>query len=98
MLKKIAIGVVAILAIILGLAATKPNEFAVTREITIKAPPEKIVPLIADFHNWTHWSPWEHLDPGMVRGAFRKRRGELPLPSGDGDAHQALASPNRCPA
>lgn len=67
MLKKIAIGVVAILAIILGLAATKPNEFAVTREITIKATPEKIVPLIADFHNWTHWSPWEHLDPAMVR-------------------------------
>jgi uncharacterized protein YndB with AHSA1/START domain len=67
MLKKIAIGLVAIIVIILGLAATKPNDFAVTREITIKAPPEKIVPLIADFHNWTHWSPWEHLDPGMVR-------------------------------
>jgi uncharacterized protein YndB with AHSA1/START domain len=67
MLKKVAIGLAVILVIILGLAATKPNEFAVTREITIKAPPEKIVPLIADFHNWTHWSPWEHLDPGMVR-------------------------------
>jgi uncharacterized protein YndB with AHSA1/START domain len=67
MFKKIAIGAVAIIAIILGLAATKPNDFSVTRVITIKAPPEKIIPLIADFHNWTQWSPWEHLDPKMAR-------------------------------
>ncbi|HEU4776673.1 MAG TPA: SRPBCC family protein [Telluria sp.] len=67
MIKKIAIGAVAILVIILGLAATKPNEFAITRVATIKAPPEKILPLIADFHNWKQWSYWETLDPNMVR-------------------------------
>jgi len=67
MLKKIAIGVVAILVIILGLAATKPNEFAITRVATINAPPEKILPMIADFRNWKHWSYWETLDPNMVR-------------------------------
>jgi hypothetical protein len=67
MLKKIAIAVVAIVAAIVGLALTKPDSFTVQRVATIKAPPEKIVPLISDFHNWTSWSPWEALDPKMQR-------------------------------
>ncbi|HEY0063084.1 MAG TPA: SRPBCC family protein [Telluria sp.] len=67
MLKKIAIGLLAIVAIILGLAATKPNEFAITRVTTIKATPEKILPYISDFHNWAQWSYWDTLDPNMVR-------------------------------
>ena len=67
MIKKIALAVAAILLIILGLAATKPDSFTVKREIAIKAPPEKIAPLIADFHQWGSWSPWEHLDPKMQR-------------------------------
>lgn len=67
MFKKIAIGLVAAIAIILGLAATKPDTFTVERSIAIKAAPEKIMPLISDFHNWTSWSPWEALDPNMQR-------------------------------
>lgn len=67
MLKKIAIGVAVILVLILGLAATKPDTFAVQRTATIKAPPEKIMPLVSDFHNWPAWSPWEKLDPNMQR-------------------------------
>lgn len=67
MLKKIAVGVVVVLAAILGMAAMKPDTFTVQRVATIKAPPEKIMPLISDFHNWTRWSPWEHLDPAMQR-------------------------------
>lgn len=67
MIKKIAIAVLAIVVIILGLALAQPNSFTVTRSTTIKAPAEKIYPLISDFHNWTSWSPWEHLDPKMVR-------------------------------
>jgi hypothetical protein len=67
MLKKIALGVVVILAIILGLAATKPDSFSVKRVVSIKAPPEKIAALITDFHQWGSWSPWEHLDPNMKR-------------------------------
>jgi len=67
MIKKIALAVVAILLVILGLAAMKPDSFAVRREIAIKAPPARIAPLIADFHQWGNWSPWEHLDPTMQR-------------------------------
>jgi hypothetical protein len=67
MMKKIGLVLLAVIAIILVIAATKPNEFTVTRTVTIKAPPEKIYPLVADFHNWPAWSPWEKLDPNMKR-------------------------------
>jgi hypothetical protein len=67
MLKKIAIGVVVLILIVLGLAAVQPDSFRVQRTIAIKAAPEKIQPLISDFHNWPAWSPWEKLDPAMKR-------------------------------
>ncbi len=67
MLKKIALAVLAIVIVILGMAAMKPDTFTVKRVVTIKAPPEKIAPLVTDFHQWASWSPWEHLDPAMKR-------------------------------
>ena len=67
MLKKIAMGVVVLILVVLGLAAMQPDSFRVQRTIAIKAPPEKILPLISDFHNWTSWSPWEKLDPALQR-------------------------------
>lgn len=67
MLKKIAIVLVVIFALIMALAATRPDTFSVERRVTIKAPPEKIMPLLADFRNWQRWSPWERLDPNMQR-------------------------------
>lgn len=68
MLKKISIAIIVILAVIFGMALMQPDTFTVTRSTTIKAPPEKIMPLVADFHNWQSWSPWEKLDPNMQRG------------------------------
>ena len=67
MLKKIAIAVIVIFAVIAGMAMMQPDTFTVTRSIAIKAPPEKIIPLVNDFHNWQSWSPWENLDPAMQR-------------------------------
>lgn len=67
MLKKIAIVIVAVVAIILIWAAVRPDNFAVQRTATINAPPEKIFPLINDFHAWGAWSPWEKLDPAMKK-------------------------------
>ncbi|NUS41234.1 MAG: SRPBCC family protein [Terrabacter sp.] len=43
------------------------KSFLITRETTIAAPPERIHPLLADFHEWQSWSPWEGLDPAMDR-------------------------------
>jgi uncharacterized protein YndB with AHSA1/START domain len=67
MLKKIAIVVVVLIAALLAFAATKPDGFRVQRSASIKAPPEKIYPLISDLKRWSAWSPWEKLDPAMKR-------------------------------
>ena len=67
MLKKSALAVLAIVVVILGLAAMKPDSFTVRRSVSIKAPPEKIAALITDFRQWSSWSPWEKLDPAMKR-------------------------------
>ncbi len=63
----ITILVVLAIAVILALAAGKPDTFRVERSIVIKAGVTKIYPLINDFHNWTAWSPYEKMDPGIKR-------------------------------
>src|ERR1700730_17712065 len=55
------------IAAILILAATKPDTLRVERAASMKAPPDKIFPLIADFHQWRSWSPYENKDPDMQR-------------------------------
>ena len=52
---------------VLAFAATKPDVFRVQRAVSIKAPPEKIFPLIDDFHDWVAWSPYEKIDPALQR-------------------------------
>lgn len=67
MLKKIALGLVLALVALLLFALTRPDRFRVERRIVIQAEPARIQPLIADFHRWPDWSPWEKLDPAMRR-------------------------------
>src|SRR4051812_47996291 len=55
------------IAIVLVLASRKPDTFRVQRSAAIQAPPEKIFPLIADFHQWRAWSPYEDRDPDLQR-------------------------------
>jgi Polyketide cyclase / dehydrase and lipid transport len=43
------------------------DTYVVERSATIEAPPARIYEQIADFHNWTSWSPWENLDPDLQR-------------------------------
>ncbi len=63
----IAVVLAIAIAILLILAATKPDTFTVRRATTVKAPPERIFPLINDFHQWGTWSPYETKDPAMKR-------------------------------
>ena len=54
----------AFIAILLVIAiAGQPDEFKMSRSITIAAPPEKIFPHVNDLHQWKPWSPWVRLDP-----------------------------------
>jgi uncharacterized protein YndB with AHSA1/START domain len=65
--KTVSIIVLALIAAVLAYAAFRPDSFEVRRAATIQAPPEKIFPLINDFHQWSAWSPWEKMDPAMKR-------------------------------
>jgi uncharacterized protein YndB with AHSA1/START domain len=55
------------IVVVLVLASTKPSTFSVRREAAVKAPPERIFPLISNFHQWKGWSPWENRDPALKR-------------------------------
>lgn len=52
---------------VLVLAARKPDSFRVERSLSMHAPPERVFTELDDFHNWSHWSPWEKLEPDMKR-------------------------------
>jgi hypothetical protein len=67
MFTTIATVAVILVAAVLGLAATKPSIFRVQRMKSIQAPPDKILALIEDFHNWESWSPYEKLDVNLKR-------------------------------
>ena len=86
MLKIIAIVVVVLLAAVVGIAMTKPDSFDVQRTTNIKAPPEKIFPLINDFHSWGSWSPWEKLDPAMKKTVSGAATGKGAVSKWDGNS------------
>lgn len=65
--KKAGTVFVVLVAAVLLFAATRPDSFRIERRIQLQAPPEKVLPLITDFHRWQEWSPWEKLDPAMAR-------------------------------
>lgn len=43
------------------------DTYTVERSATIDAPPAFVYDQIANFHNWTNWSPWEGIDPDLER-------------------------------
>jgi len=51
------------------------SAFEVRRSAVIPATPEEVFPLVNDFHEWTAWSPWEQIDPGMSRRYFGSESG-----------------------
>ena len=53
----IAVVLAIAIAAVLILAATKPNTLRVQRSVSIRAPAERIFPLINDFRQWSSWSP-----------------------------------------
>ncbi|MES2050172.1 MAG: SRPBCC family protein [Pseudomonadota bacterium] len=57
--------ILSLVILILAIAMMLPNEYAVTRTITIKAPAEKIYALVVDPKEWKKWSVWNQRDPAM---------------------------------
>ena len=66
--------------------AAAANEFEVVREATMPAPRATVFALLADFHRWAEWSPWEDIDPNMQRTYSGCASGSAPSTSGTGTA------------
>jgi uncharacterized protein YndB with AHSA1/START domain len=81
----IAIVIAVIIAVVLILAATKPDSFRVERSAVVNAPADKVFPLIADFHEWLKWSPWEGRDPQLKRTYSGAERGKGAVYAWDGN-------------
>jgi len=65
MLKKLLLAVAALIAILLGVIATRPSTYKVTRTANIAAPPERVFAMLNDYRKWADWSPWAKIDPNM---------------------------------
>lgn len=65
LLKKILLALLAFVAVFLLVVHFQPAAYTVTRTAVINAPPEKVFPLVNDFHQWDSWSPWAKIDPNM---------------------------------
>lgn len=63
MLKKIILGLVAVIAMFLGVVALQPSEFRIARSAVVAAPAPAVFAHVNDFHKWEAWSPWAKLDP-----------------------------------
>lgn len=67
MIKKVLLGLVAVIAIILVVASFQSDEMNVTRSATINAAPDAVFKVVNDFRQWDAWSPWSKLDPQMKK-------------------------------
>lgn len=65
-LKRIVLGLIAIVVLLLGIGLLLPSTFSVQRSMAMAAPPEKIYPLVADPREWKKWSAWNARDPAMT--------------------------------
>lgn len=63
MLRRILIGIVALVALFLAGAYVLPQNVHVQRSVEIAAPPAKIFALINSHKRMTEWSPWREIDP-----------------------------------
>jgi len=61
-IKVVSVAAVAIIVLVVAIA-TRPAAFRVERSVTIAAPASVVFAHIADFRQWTAWSPYEKLDP-----------------------------------
>lgn len=76
MLSRILLGLVFILAALVGYVALQPSDYAVARSRVVQAAPAVVYEQVATFKNWRKWSPWDELDPDMERTYGGSETGE----------------------
>lgn len=66
MLKKILLGLLAIVLLIILASRLQPDTYTVERTGIVAAPPQVVYDQLIDFHNWDRFNPWRDLDTNMV--------------------------------
>ncbi|HXI50934.1 MAG TPA: SRPBCC family protein [Candidatus Saccharimonadales bacterium] len=65
MIKKILIGVAAVIAILLIVIATRPADFRVERSAALSASPAALFDNVNNHHKFSVWNPFMKLDPNV---------------------------------
>jgi uncharacterized protein YndB with AHSA1/START domain len=63
MFKKILLGLAALIALVLIVAAFQPKEFRVQRSATIAASPDALFDYVNNHKKFNEWNPWAKMDP-----------------------------------
>lgn len=101
MIKKLLLGLVAVITIILVVASFQSDEMKVTRAAVIPAPPAAVFAVVNDFSKWMSWSPWSGLDPemkhrleGPTQGVGAKFHWEGNMECGAGTSNLTASKPD----
>jgi carbon monoxide dehydrogenase subunit G len=89
---KILVVLAGLIAILCAIIAMQPAEFAVSRSMTMAAPPDAVFAQVNNLHNWEAWSPWAKLDPNAKMTYEGPTDGEGAKVSWDGDANVGAGS------
>lgn len=66
--KRLLAGLAGVLALALAVGLLMPQHAGLERSVHIEAPPANVFAVLAGFRNFSKWSPWAELDPGMQVG------------------------------
>jgi len=75
-LKRLAVGLVLLLAAFAVVVWLQPDDYRLTRSTVIAAPAAKIFPHVNDLRRWEDWSPWARLDPDATVAFEGPRAGQ----------------------
>jgi effector-binding domain-containing protein len=75
MLKKILLGLVGLIVVLVLIGFLLPREARVERSIIIDRPASVIFPVINSFERFGEWSPWQELDPNLKVTVSGQRAG-----------------------
>ncbi len=66
MLKKILLGLLVVVVLLIGVAYLLPRRITVTHTAQLASSPDVLFPLVATPMEWPQWSPWNKRDPDMT--------------------------------
>jgi hypothetical protein len=65
MIKAVTLLILVTVAAVLALAARRPDRFRIQRSLLVRAPADRIYPLISNLRRFNDWNPYAKKDPSM---------------------------------